>query len=251
MTLEGTVTRRLDGRRPDQLRPVRITPGYLLHAEGSALIEAGNNRVICAVTVEERVPPFLRGTGKGWVTAEYGMLPRSTPSRTPREGADRQARGRAMEIQRIVARSLRAVVNREALGDRTFIVDCDVLQADGGTRTLAISGAYVALSHAFHQLARRKLLKGMPFRCAVAAVSVGVVDGAPLLDLSYQEDARADVDFNVVMTDRGELVEVQGTAEGNPFTRTTMDALLTLAEGGIRELFAVQQEAMKELTGKS
>ena len=236
--------KRIDGRRPDQLRPVHITPGYLLHPEGSALIDAGDTRLLCAVTVEDRVPPFLRGTGKGWVTAEYGMLPRATPSRTPREGLDRSARGRAMEIQRLVGRALRAVVELEKLGERTFIVDCDVLQADGGTRTLAVTGAYVALSQAFNHLYRRKRLRENPFRSAVAAVSCGLVGGVPMLDLCYAEDSTADVDCNVVMTDGGELVEVQGAAEGAPFTRRELEELLDLAENGVQELFAVQREAL-------
>ncbi len=236
--------KRIDGRRPDQLRPVHITPGYLLHPEGSALIDAGDTRLLCAVTVEDRVPPFLRGTGKGWVTAEYGMLPRATPSRTPREGLDRSARGRAMEIQRLVGRALRAVVELEKLGDRTFIVDCDVLQADGGTRTLAVTGAYVALSQAFNHLYRRKRLRENPFRSAVAAVSCGLVGGVPMLDLCYAEDSTADVDCNVVMTDGGEIVEVQGAAEGVPFTRRELEELLDLAENGVQELFAVQREAL-------
>ncbi len=236
--------KRIDGRRPDQLRPVHITPGYLLHPEGSALIDAGDTRLLCAVTVEDRVPPFLRGTGKGWVTAEYGMLPRATPSRTPREGLDRSARGRAMEIQRLVGRALRAVVELEKLGERTFIVDCDVLQADGGTRTLAVTGAYVALSQAFNHLYRRKRLRENPFRSAVAAVSCGLVGGVPMLDLCYAEDSTADVDCNVVMTDGGEIVEVQGAAEGAPFTRRELEELLDLAENGVQELFAVQREAL-------
>ena len=199
---------------------------------------------LCAVTVEDRVPPFLRGTGKGWVTAEYGMLPRATPSRTPREGLDRSARGRAMEIQRLVGRALRAVVELEKLGERTFIVDCDVLQADGGTRTLAVTGAYVALSQAFNHLYRRKRLRENPFRSAVAAVSCGLVGGVPMLDLCYAEDSTADVDCNVVMTDGGEIVEVQGAAEGVPFTRRELEELLDLAENGVQELFAVQREAL-------
>ena len=242
--MTSAAAKRIDGRRPDQLRPVHITPGYLLHPEGSALIDAGDTRVLCAVTVEDRVPPFLRGTGRGWVTAEYGMLPRATPSRTPREGLDRSARGRAMEIQRLVGRSLRAVVELEKLGERTFIVDCDVLQADGGTRTLAVTGAYVALSQAFNHLYRRKRLRENPFHSAVAAVSCGLVGGVPMLDLCYAEDSTADVDCNVVMTDGGELVEVQGAAEGEPFTRRELEELLDLAEKGVQELFAAQREAL-------
>ena len=242
------MAQRRDGREPHQLRPVRITPGYALHAEGSALIEAGDTRLLCTVSVEERVPTFLRGTGRGWVTAEYGMLPRSTPTRMPREGGDASARGRRMEIQRLIGRSLRAAVDLEALGARTCIVDCDVLQADGGTRTLAITGAYVALYDAFHRTVRQKLFKQVPFTSAVAAVSAGMVDGTALLDLCYEEDARADVDFNVAMTGEGKLVEVQGSAEGSPFSREELDGLLTLAAEGIQQLFALQRQAIQELT---
>ena len=239
---------RSDNRAPDELRPVRITPGVLAFAEGSALIEMGLTRVLCAATVEERVPAFLRGRGRGWVTAEYGMLPRSTIARTPREAtlAGRSA-GRVYEIQRLIGRALRAVVALEELGERTVILDCDVLQADGGTRTAAITGAYAALYQALLGLTRRRVLPGLPLRGAVAAVSVGVVGGEALLDLCYEEDAVADVDFNVAMTDRGELVEVQGTGEGGPFSRATMDALLALAEKGIRRLLEVQQETTRAL----
>ena len=229
---------------------MRIIPGYALHAEGSALIEAGDTRLLCAVSVEERVPTFLRGTGSGWVTAEYGMLPRSTPTRMPRESGDSSARGRRMEIQRLIGRSLRAAVDLEALGARTCTMDCDVLQADGGTRTLAITGAYVALYDAFHRMVRRKLLRQVPFTSAVAAVSAGMVDGVALLDLCYDEDARADVDFNVAMTDEGKLVELQGSAEGSPFSREELDGLLTLAAEGIQQLFALQRQAIQELTAK-
>ena len=240
--------KRIDGRQPDQLRPVHITPSYLRHAEGSALIVAGDTSVLCAVTVEDRVPPFLRGTGKGWVTAEYGMLPRATPSRTPREGRDSPIQGRSMEIQRLVGRSLRSVVDLASLGARTFIVDCDVIQADGGTRTLAVTGAYVALTHAVAGLFHRKLLRENPFRGAVAAVSCGIVDGVAMLDLCYEEDSRADVDFNIVMTDGGELVEVQGAAEGRPFSRGDLDTLLDLAKGGIQSLLELQRGAVEAWT---
>ena len=238
---------RVDGRRPDEPRPVRITPGYQLYPEGSALIEAGNTRLLCAVSVENRVPPFLQGTGRGWVTAEYGMLPSSTNTRTPRGGGVGGVPGRSMEIQRLIGRAMRAVVDTEALGNQTFIVDCDVLQADGGTRTLSVTGAYVALYQAFHNLVQRNLLRSIPFNAAVAAISVGLVGEVPLLDLCYEEDSGADVDFNVVMTDQGRLVEVQGTAEGQPFTRESMDALLALAERGIRGLFSIQKEAIQGL----
>ncbi len=240
---------RIDGRAPDELRPVRIVPSFLAFAEGSALVELGQTKVICGVSVEERVPPFLRGKGSGWVTAEYAMLPRSTLTRTPRESALGRVGGRTQEIQRIIGRSLRAIVDMAALGERTLLVDCDVLQADGGTRTAAITGAYVALYQACHTLINRGLLRSVPLRSAVAATSVGLVSGEPLLDLCYEEDCRAEVDFNVVMTSRGELVELQGTAEGRPFPRHTIDVLLVLAEAGIRQLFAAQKTALASLMG--
>ena len=233
---------RADGRRPDQLRPVAITPGYLAHAEGSALIEMGNTAVLCAVSVEDRVPRFVLGTGSGWITAEYGMLPRSTLTRTPRETS--RTSGRTSEIQRLIGRSLRSVAQLDLLGERTFVVDCDVLKADGGTRTAAITGAYVALQQALHKLKEAGSLSSIPLRCAVAAVSAGVVDAVPLLDLNYEEDAGAAVDFNVVMTEEGELVEVQGTGESHPFTHDTMNELLSLAEAGIRRLFEAQGAAL-------
>ena len=235
---------RIDGRANDEPRMVSITPGYLRFPEGSALIEMGHTQVVCTVTVEDRVPAFLRGTGKGWVTAEYGMLPRSTLSRTPRgEGG-----GRVMEIQRLIGRSLRAVTDLTALGERSYLVDCDVLQADGGTRTAAITGAYVALYQAFLTLRQRDLLTHIPFKAAVAAISTGIVEGQFFLDLCYEEDYQAAVDFNVVMTDLGDLVEVQGTAEEEPFSKEAMDSLLAMAAEGIRHLHQVQQEALAQLT---
>ncbi len=233
---------RADGRRPDQVRPVSITPGYLPHAEGSALIEMGGTLVLCAATIEDRVPQFARAAGSGWITAEYSMLPRSTLVRTAREAG--RTSGRTHEIQRLIGRSLRSIAQLDLLGERTFIVDCDVLKADGGTRTAAITGAYVALSQALHRLIADGALPGLPLRCAVAAVSAGLVDGSPLLDLNYEEDVRAAVDFNVVMTEEGELVEVQGTGESHPFSRETMDELLALAEAGIRQLFGAQTAAL-------
>jgi len=236
---------RQDGRRPEELRPVRISPGYLDFAEGSALIELGQTRVLCAVSLEERQPQFLRGTGAGWVTAEYGMLPRSTQQRTPREQV--RASGRTQEIQRLIGRSLRAICDLELLGERTLVVDCDVLQADGGTRTAAITGAYVALRQACEVLVGRGELSTNPLRQPVAAVSVGLVDGIPMLDLCYDEDARAEVDFNVVMAGDGRLVEVQGTAEGQPFPRSLMEELLNLAEAGIQKLFQAQRLALGEI----
>ncbi|MFQ6058566.1 MAG: ribonuclease PH [Anaerolineae bacterium] len=233
---------RHDGRANDELRPVRITLGYLDYAEGSVLIEMGATRVLCAVSVEEKVPSWLQGRGQGWLTAEYAMLPRSTHSRTPREVL--RLRGRTQEIRRFIGRSLRAAVDLEALGERTLIVDCDVIQADGGTRTVAITGGYVALALALDKLIRGGLLPPHVLRTALAAVSVGVVDGEAMLDLCYNEDSRAEVDFNVVITAQGEYVEVQGTAEGAPFARQTMDRLLDLAEKGIQELLVIQREVL-------
>jgi ribonuclease PH len=238
---------RPDGRQPDQMRQVRITPNYLAHAEGSALIELGRTIVLCAVSVEARLPAFLRGSGSGWVTAEYGMLPRSTSTRSPREAALGRVGARTHEIQRLIGRSLRAVSKLDLLGERTLTVDCDVIQADGGTRTAAITGAYVALRQACELLVQRGDIASMPLRCPVAATSAGVVDGVPVLDLCYDEDARAEVDFNVVMTADGELVEVQGTGESRPFSRQAMNDLLDLADTGIRRLFEAQRNALAEI----
>jgi ribonuclease PH len=232
---------RSDGRSADQLRPVRLTPGFFSYAEGSMLVEMGNTRVACAVSVEERVPPFLIGKGQGWITAEYAMLPRATHQRTQRESSRGHPGGRTYEIQRLIGRSLRPVVDLKRLGERTLTVDCDVLQADGGTRTAVITGACAALTMALDRLVQQGKLKSSPLRTRVAAVSVGVVDGVPLLDLAYAEDSRAEVDFNVVMTEAGEYVEVQGTAEGQPFSLDRLLDLLGLAEKGIRELFALQE----------
>ena len=235
---------RVDGRTADQLRPVLVTVDTLDYAEGSVLIETGHTRVLCAASVEEKVPPFLEGKGQGWVTAEYNMLPRATHTRSPRE-RDGRVSGRTQEIQRLIGRSLRAVVDMNALGPRTITIDCDVLQADGGTRTASITGAYVALHRACSLLMQRGVLAAHPVRTAVAAVSVGVVDGEILLDLCYAEDSHADVDCNIVMTAEHEFVEVQGTGEGNVFSRATMDALITLAEQGITELLAIQQKYLR------
>ena len=237
---------RIDGRTPSQARETRITVGYQEFAEGSCLIRVGKTKVICSASIEERVPNFLRFSGQGWVTAEYSMLPRSTLSRTAR-GYGRPG-GRESEIQRLIGRSLRAVTDMRSLGERTVTLDCDVLQADGGTRTAAITGAYVALYQALLHLVRQGALESMPLKAAVAATSVGVVDGVPYLDLCYEEDARAEVDFNVVMTDRGEYVELQGTAEGAPFSRETTDSLLALGKQGIDYLFMVQEEAISGLS---
>jgi ribonuclease PH len=240
--------KRCDGRADVDLRPVRITLDYQEFADGSALIEIGNTKIICAVSVEEKVPAFLRGEGMGWVTAEYAMLPRSTQTRTPRTGALGKIAGRSQEIQRLIGRSLRAVTDLKALGERTFMVDCDVLQADGGTRTAAITGGYVALYQSLFRLKKRGAFPHVPLKSTVAAISVGVVDRTNLLDLCYQEDAAASVDFNVVMTDKGEFVEIQGTAEGKPFPKETVDSLLSLAEVGIKQLFAVQKASLAILS---
>jgi len=233
---------RHDGRQPDQLREVSIITGVQEFAEGSVVIETGRTRVMCAVSVESGVPSFLRGLGQGWITAEYSMLPRSTLTRTPRE--TRGSRGRTQEIQRLIGRSLRAAVDLERLGERTLTVDCDVLQADGGTRTAAITGAYVALHLAIDGLVRGRELKEMPVKHAVASTSVGLVEGRPLLDLSYEEDFRAETDFNVVMTADKEFVEVQGTAERGAFSRETLNDMLALAESGISCLLQSQAEAI-------
>ncbi len=234
------------GRTSDALRPLKIEPGVLRHAEGSALIEVGDTRVLCAASVEPGVPGFLRGSGSGWVTAEYGMLPRSTHTRSAREAARGRQGGRTQEIQRLIGRSLRAVVDLDRLGEQTITLDCDVLQADGGTRTASITGAWVALAMAIDWMQREGRLPTQPLRTQVAATSVGMIEGQPLLDLDYSEDSGAGVDFNVVMLGTGQLVEVQGTAEGEPFSRPQMDVLIDLAEAGIRQLFTLQREAVNE-----
>ena len=237
---------RLDGRRWDEPRPITITPGYQRFAEGSALIETGLTRVLCAASLEERVPQFLRGQGRGWVTAEYNMLPRSTNTRTARDRDAGRISGRSQEIQRLIGRALRSVTDMEALGERTVTIDCDVLQADGGTRTASITGAYVALRQAMQALVDNRALRRAPLHSAVAAVSVGLVEGDLLLDLCYQEDFDAQVDFNVVMTDRGQLVELQGATEGAPFPRHRAEEALALAARGMEPLFAAQRAALRE-----
>ncbi len=242
--------KRVDGRAWDELRPVRITPGCQSFAEGSALIELGKTQVLCSVSVEDRVPPFLKGGGSGWVTAEYAMLPRATVTRTPRDSSLGRVGGRNQEIQRIIGRSLRAVIDLSALGERTLTVDCDVLQADGGTRTAAITGAYVALHQAMQTLINMGALSHIPLKSAVAATSVGIVHDYRVLDLCYDEDFNAEVDFNVVMTSRGEFVEVQATAEGKPFTKESIDSLLSLAEKGIKQLFEIQKAALETIKGR-
>jgi ribonuclease PH len=235
---------RTGGRAADQLRPIRITRGYTIHAEGSVLIEFGNTKVLCTASVEEKVPPHKRGSGEGWVTAEYGMLPRSTHTRSDREAARGKQSGRTQEIQRLIGRSMRAVFNLKTLGERTLQLDCDVLQADGGTRTAAITGAFVAAQDAVNKLLAQGKLTASPIIGPVAAVSVGIVQGVPLLDLEYVEDVSCDTDMNVVMTGAGHYVEVQGTAEGAAFTRAEMDELLRLAEKGIAELVGLQARAL-------
>jgi ribonuclease PH len=238
------MSNRPSGRRADELRSVRIARAYTRHAEGSVLISAGDTQVLCTASVEEGVPPFLKGTGQGWLTAEYGMLPRSTHTRTRREAAEGRQSGRTQEIQRLIGRSLRSVTDLALLGERTIRVDCDVLQADGGTRCAAITGACVALADALRWCREQGLVAGEPLKDFVAAVSVGVVDGVPVLDLDYAEDSACETDMNVVMTGAGGFVELQGTAEGAPFTRAQFDALIALAETGIAHLIAEQEQAL-------
>jgi len=238
--------KRADGRAYNELRPVSIAPGFLLFAEGSALIELGKTRVLCSVSVDERVPGFLKGSGTGWITAEYAMLPRATVTRTPRDSSLGRVGGRNQEIQRFIGRSLRAVADLAALGERTLIVDCDVIQADGGTRTAAVTGAYVALYKSLYNLAGMGIISSVPLKSAVAATSVGIERSNMMLDLCYDEDANASVDFNVVMTSKSEFVEVQGTAEGKPFSRKNIEELISLAESGIQQLFQVQQTALEK-----
>jgi ribonuclease PH len=238
---------RTDGRAPAQLREIRITPSYTMHAEGSVLIEAGRTRVICTASTEERVPQFLRNTGRGWVTAEYGMLPRATSTRTQREASAGKVGGRTQEIQRLIGRSLRSVMRLPELGERTVWIDCDVIQADGGTRTASITGGFVALVLALQHMRQKGMIRTIPVADYVAAISVGVVAGTPMLDLAYDEDSRADVDMNVVKTGDGRFIEVQGTAEGFPFERSALDSLLQLADDGIRELISLQRSIVGEL----
>ena len=235
---------RPSGRAPDQLRPVRFTRRFAKHAEGSVLIEFGDTHVLCTASVEETVPPFLRGKGQGWVTAEYGMLPRSTHTRTAREAAKGKQSGRTQEIQRLIGRSLRAVIDLKALGERTITLDCDVLQADGGTRTASITGGFVALAEACGKLVQRRAIPASPLHGQIAAISVGICNGVPVLDLDYAEDSGAETDMNVVMNNGGAFVEIQGTAEGHAFRRHELDALLNLAATGVGELFALQAQTL-------
>ncbi len=238
---------RLDARLPDASRPTRITPDYLMHAEGSVLIEVGRTKVICTASVEDRVPPFLRGSGKGWVTAEYGMLPRATSTRTTREATSGKVGGRTQEIQRLIGRSLRSVASLPEMGERTVWIDCDVIQADGGTRTASITGAFVALVLALERIRAQGVIPRVPITDYVAATSVGIVDGTALLDLAYDEDSRAEVDMNVVKTAGGLFIEVQGTAESKPFDRAGLDALLALADRGIAMLVEHQREVVGKI----
>ena len=235
---------RPSGRAPDQLRPVRLTRRFAKHAEGSVLIEFGDTHVLCTASVEENVPPFLRGKNQGWVTAEYGMLPRSTHTRTAREAAKGKQSGRTHEIQRLIGRSLRAVIDLKALGERTITLDCDVLQADGGTRTASITGGFVALAEACEKLVQRRAIPASPIHGQVAAVSVGICNGIPVLDLDYAEDSGAETDMNVVMNNGGAFIEIQGTAEGHAFRRHELDALLNLAATGLGDLFALQAQTL-------
>ncbi len=237
-------TVRVDERAAADLRPTKLTPHYVMHAEGSVLVEAGHTRVICTASVEERVPPFLRGSGKGWVTAEYGMLPRSTSTRSARESSKGRVGGRTQEIQRLIGRSLRAVTRLTDLGERTIWIDCDVIQADGGTRTASITGGFVALVLALHTLREKGVLARLPIDDYVAAISVGIVDGRALADLAYEEDSRAEVDMNVVKTGAGRYIEVQGTAEGAPFDHTQLEELLALAGAAIDRLVAMQRDVV-------
>ncbi len=238
---------RSDNRAPDQLRDTTLTPDYLPHAEGSVFIEAGRTKVICTASLEDRVPPFLRNTGKGWVTAEYGMLPRATSTRMTREASTGKVGGRTQEIQRLIGRSLRSVMNLQGMGERTIWIDCDVIQADGGTRTASITGAFVALALALEKMRQRDLIRTIPLSDYVAATSVGIVDGEPLLDLAYEDDSRADVDMNVVETGDGRYIEVQGTAEAKPFGRSALMTLLDLADQGIRQLVQKQRAIVGHL----
>ncbi|HEX74082.1 MAG TPA: ribonuclease PH [Dehalococcoidia bacterium] len=237
--------KRANGRAWDELRPLKITPGFQSFAEGSALIELGKTLVLCSVSVEDRVPGFLRGEGSGWITAEYSMLPRATVTRTPRDSSLGKVAGRSQEIQRLIGRSLRAITDLTALGERTLIIDCDVLQADGGTRTAAITGSYVALFQALQTLVNMGIISSIPLKSTVAATSVGIVHNYMMLDLCYDEDCNAEVDFNVVMTNEGKFVELQATAEAKPFSKETVDSLLSLSEKGIKQLFEAQQAALE------
>ncbi|MEW6684867.1 MAG: ribonuclease PH [Candidatus Edwardsbacteria bacterium] len=235
---------RADRRSPNQLRKVTIAPHYLETAEGSVLIEMGRTKVICTATIEEKLPPFLRNSGQGWITAEYGMLPRSSPERIPRESLAGRIGGRTQEIQRLIGRSLRAAVDLSLLGERTILIDCDVIRADGGTRTASITGSFIALYQAISFLKQKKIITQKPIKELVAGVSVGIIENTPLLDLSYEEDVKAEVDMNIVMTSSGKLVEIQGTAEGEPFTFSALDKMMALAKEGIKNLIEIQKDTL-------
>jgi ribonuclease PH len=241
---------RIDGRKNDETRPVKITRNYLKHAEGSVLIETGDTKVICTASVDDKVPPFIKGTGKGWVTSEYGMLPRSTEVRKPRESARGKVDGRTMEIQRLIGRALRSIVNLEKLGEMTVYIDCDVIQADGGTRTASITGSFVALVDALNRLVEQEKLKEIPLDGYIASTSVGIKDGEVILDLNYAEDSTCQVDMNLVMTDKGQFVEIQGTGEESPFTKEELQEMLRLGEKGIKDLIEIQKQALGDLAGK-
>lgn len=242
--------KRIDGRNNEQIRPVKITRNYLKHAEGSVLIEMGDTKVICTASIDDRVPPFIKGTGKGWITGEYGMLPRSTEVRKPRESTRGRIDGRTMEIQRLIGRALRSIVDLEKLGEMTIYIDCDVIQADGGTRTASITGSYVAIVDAFCKLIQREKINGIPLNGYIAAVSVGIKDGEAILDLNYAEDSTCQVDMNIVMTDKGEYIEIQGTGEESPFNRAQFKEMMELAEKGIRELIEIQKQSLGEIADK-
>jgi ribonuclease PH len=244
LSITGIIMNRPSGRAPNQLRDVTIDRHFTCHAEGSVLVSFGNTRVICTASVENSVPGFLRGQGQGWVTAEYGMLPRSTGERMGREAARGKQGGRTVEIQRLIGRSLRAAVNLKALGENSVTIDCDVIQADGGTRTASITGACVALADAFNSMLEKGLIKENPLQQMVAAVSVGIYQGIPVLDLDYPEDSRAETDMNVIMSEQGGFIEVQGTAEVSPYSRQELDQMLSLAEGGVAQLVAIQRAAL-------
>lgn len=241
--------KRMDGRGRDQIRPVRITRNYIKHAEGSVLIEIGDTKVICTASVDDKVPPFIKGTGKGWITGEYGMIPRSTEVRKPRESVKGRIDGRTMEIQRLIGRSLRSITDLEKLGEITVYLDCDVIQADGGTRTASITGSYVALVDAMNKLVLQEKLKEIPLKGYIAAVSVGIKDGEAILDLNYEEDSTCQVDMNLVMTDKGEFVEIQGTGEENPFSKAQLSEMIKLGEKGIRDLIKVQKQSLGDIDG--
>lgn len=242
--------KRIDGRNNEQIRPVKITRNYLKHAEGSVLIEMGDTKVICTASIDDKVPPFIKGTGKGWITGEYGMLPRSTEVRKPRESVRGRIDGRTMEIQRLIGRALRSIVDLEKLGEMTIYIDCDVIQADGGTRTASITGSYVAIVDAFYKLIQREKIKEIPLNGYIAAVSVGIKDGEAILDLNYAEDSTCQVDMNIVMTDKGEFIEIQGTGEESPFNRTQLQEMMELAEKGIGELIEIQKQSLEEIADK-